>query len=196
MASERPVLVHLVPALAAPARFKVASPWSSTCCGRRPRSFMPWRPAAVGGPCGEVEEARTLADGMRRRQGAAGRRTGRPPLAGLRPGQFARRVHGQGLQGHDVVLTTTNGTRALLRAAGADRVLVAGFVNYSAVCEQLRADPRPLHIICAGTDGEVSAWKTRCWLGRWSITFAKSAKYGSTTRPGWPGMVSRTTAGC
>src|SRR5262249_6512243 len=50
----------------------------------------------------------------------------------------------------------TNGTRALARAAQADRTLVAAFVNYSAVCEQIKADPRPLHFICAGTDGEVS----------------------------------------
>jgi 2-phosphosulfolactate phosphatase len=54
------------------------------------------------------------------------------------------------------VLTTTNGTRALLRAAEAERVLVAGFVNYSAVCEQLRQDARPVHIVCAGTDGTVT----------------------------------------
>ena len=44
----------------------------------------------------------------------------------------------------------------MLRAAEAERTLVAGFVNYSAVCEQLRHETRPIHIICAGTDGEVS----------------------------------------
>jgi 2-phosphosulfolactate phosphatase len=54
------------------------------------------------------------------------------------------------------VLTTTNGTRALLRAAEAERVLLAAFVNYSAVCEQLRQDTRPVHIVCAGTEGEVT----------------------------------------
>jgi 2-phosphosulfolactate phosphatase len=31
---------------------------------------------------------------------------------------------------------------------------VAGFVNFSAVCEQIHHDARPVHIICAGTDGE------------------------------------------
>src|SRR5438132_538117 len=45
---------------------------------------------------------------------------------------------------------------APLRAAEAERVLVAAFVNFSAVCEQLRMDVRPVHIVCAGTDGEVS----------------------------------------
>jgi 2-phosphosulfolactate phosphatase len=54
------------------------------------------------------------------------------------------------------VLTTTNGTRALLHAAAAERVLIAGFVNYSAVCEQLRQEVRPIHILCAGDAGQVA----------------------------------------
>src|SRR5262249_16617291 len=32
--------------------------------------------------------------------------------------------------------------------------LLAGFVNFSAVCEQIRQDARPVHILCAGTDGQ------------------------------------------
>jgi 2-phosphosulfolactate phosphatase len=32
--------------------------------------------------------------------------------------------------------------------------MVAAFVNYSAVCEQLKAETRPIHIVCAGTDGD------------------------------------------
>ncbi len=53
-------------------------------------------------------------------------------------------------------MTTTNGTRALLRSAAAARTLVAGFVNYSAVCEQLAQEIRPVAIICAGYHGEVA----------------------------------------
>jgi 2-phosphosulfolactate phosphatase len=53
-------------------------------------------------------------------------------------------------------LTTSNGTRALLRAAGAARTLVAAFVNYSAVCEQLAQESRPVDIVCAGYLGEVA----------------------------------------
>jgi 2-phosphosulfolactate phosphatase len=35
-------------------------------------------------------------------------------------------------------------------------VLIAGFVNFSAVCEQLQRDPRPVHVVCAGHGGEPS----------------------------------------
>jgi 2-phosphosulfolactate phosphatase len=54
-----------------------------------------------------------------------------------------------------------NGTRAVLRAAEGERVLIAGFVNFSAVCDELRRDPRPIHIVCGGTDGAVTLEDTR-----------------------------------
>jgi 2-phosphosulfolactate phosphatase len=107
-------------------------------------------------PCLEVEEARELAGTMRAgRVLLGGERGGLPPPGfdlGNSPGEYtAKRCCGTTL-----VLTTTNGTRACFRAKEAERILIAGFVNYSAVCEQLRADHRPVHMICAGTDGEIS----------------------------------------
>jgi 2-phosphosulfolactate phosphatase len=107
-------------------------------------------------PCLEVEEAKARADGMRAgRVLLAGERGGKPLPGfdlGNSPGEFTPKI----CRGTTLVLTTTNGTKALLRAAEADRVLIAGFVNYSAVCEQLRLDARPVHMICAGTEGEIT----------------------------------------
>ena len=65
--------------------------------------------------------------------------------SGLRPGQFAAEYTPSVCRGHTLVLTTTNGTRALLRAAEAERVagrrlrqfqrrlrtIAAGFASYS-----------------------------------------------------------------
>ncbi|HJT77337.1 MAG TPA: 2-phosphosulfolactate phosphatase, partial [Gemmataceae bacterium] len=84
-----------------------------------------------------------------------GERGGRP-LPGFDLGNSPREYTAAACGGLRVVLTTTNGTRALLRAAEAERVLVAGFVNYSAVCEQLRQETRPIHVVCAGTEGDVT----------------------------------------
>jgi 2-phosphosulfolactate phosphatase len=107
-------------------------------------------------PCAEVEEARRLADGMRAgRVLLAGERGGRP-LEGFDLGNSPAEFTAARCRGSTVVLTTSNGTRALLRAAPADRVLVAGFVNYSAVCEQLGREARPVHVVCAGDGGEVA----------------------------------------
>jgi 2-phosphosulfolactate phosphatase len=57
--------------------------------------------------------------------------------------------------GKSVLFTTTNGTRAMQRCKLARRVLVAGFVNLSAVCREL-SDEAEIEIVCAGTDGHVT----------------------------------------
>jgi 2-phosphosulfolactate phosphatase len=107
-------------------------------------------------PCGEVEEARELAGQMRVGRAVLAGERGGVPLPGFDLGNSPREYTAKVCKGNTIILTTTNGTRALLRAAEADRVLVAAFVNYSAVCEQLRQDLRPLHIVCAGIEGDVS----------------------------------------
>src|SRR5207245_2306900 len=107
-------------------------------------------------PCLEVEESRELAGRMRAGRVLLGGERGGRPLPGFDLGNSPGEYTGKVCRGTTLVLTTTNGTRALLKAAEAERALVAGFVNYSAICEQLRLDPRPIHIVCAGTEGEVS----------------------------------------
>jgi 2-phosphosulfolactate phosphatase len=157
MPNDREVWVHLLPALVPPGRLAggiavvidvlratttIVHALAAGCAGVR--------------PCAEIEEAQNLAGTMRAgRVLLAGERGGQPPPGfdlGNSPCQFVPRT----CRGCTVVLTTTNGTRALLRAAEAERTLVAAFVNYSAVCEQLRHDGRPVHVLCAGTDSEVA----------------------------------------
>jgi 2-phosphosulfolactate phosphatase len=124
--------------------------------------------------CAEVAEARAAADEMRAGRVLLGGERGGRPLPGFDLSNSPAELTPSRCKGCTLVLTTTNGTRALLRAAGAslscggasgdrsgcgvgaDRVLVAGFVNYSAVCEQIRLDGRPVHIICAGLEGDVA----------------------------------------
>jgi 2-phosphosulfolactate phosphatase len=104
-------------------------------------------------PAAELDEARALADGMRAgRVLLAGERDG-APVPGFDLGNSPAALTKQLCRDSTLVLTTTNGTRALLHAAAADRVLVAGFVNFSAVCEQLRRDARPVCVLCAGNRG-------------------------------------------
>jgi 2-phosphosulfolactate phosphatase len=107
-------------------------------------------------PCAEVEEARELAGEMRAGRVLLGGERGGVQLPGFDLGNSPREYTAKLCHGNTLVLTTSNGTRALLRAVEAERVICAGFVNYSAVCEQLRHDPRPIHIVCAGTEGEVA----------------------------------------
>lgn len=107
-------------------------------------------------PCAEVDEARALAGGMRAGKVILGGERGGVAPPGFDLGNSPRDYTPKVCRGTTLVLTTTNGTRALLRATEAERVLVAAFVNFSAICEQLRQDARPVHIVCAGTDGDVT----------------------------------------
>lgn len=104
----------------------------------------------------QVEEARALADSLPAGKVLLGGERGGLPLPGFDLGNSPAEYTPQRCRGTTLVLTTTNGTRALLRAAEAERVLAAAFVNFSAVCEQLRRDRRPVHILCAGSAGEVT----------------------------------------
>jgi len=107
-------------------------------------------------PCAEVEEARELAGQMRIGRALLGGEREGLPIPGFDLGNSPGAYTPALCRGATLVMTTTNGTRAILRAAAAERVLLAAFVNYSAICEQIRQDARPLHILCAGTEGEVS----------------------------------------
>lgn len=64
--------------------------------------------------------------------------------------------------GKTVVFTTTNGTQALLKCRLAERTLIGCFSNLHAVIALLANDSRPIHLLCAGTDGVVSTDDALC----------------------------------
>jgi 2-phosphosulfolactate phosphatase len=55
-----------------------------------------------------------------------------------------------------IAFTTTNGTRALLRSVEAAHVVVGCFLNLRCLAEWLRTQPLPIHLVCAGTDGQIT----------------------------------------
>src|SRR5713101_2072341 len=157
MPEDRDVQVHLLPELAPSGRLKGGV--AVVIDVLRATTTMIHALAAgctAVRPCAEVDEARELAGKMRAGRVLLGGERGGAPLPGFDLGNSPSEYTTKVCCGTTLVLTTTNGTRACLRAVEAERALVAGFVNYSAVCEQLRQDSRPIHIICAGTEGEVS----------------------------------------
>ena len=154
---ERQLHVHLLPDIVAPGRLAgsvvvmtdvlrasttIVHALAAGCCSVR--------------PCADIEEAQQLANGMKAGKVILAGERGGEKISGFDRGNSPREFSPCNCKGCTLVFTTSNGTKALLRAAEAERVLVAGFINFSAVCEQLRADARPLHILCAGSDGEPS----------------------------------------
>lgn len=111
--------------------------------------------AAAVHPVRTVEEARELA-GRLGSAALAGERSGIRP-EGFEIGNTPSDFTPERVGGRPVVCTTTNGTAALLHAATtADTVVVGCLANRAAVCGALAGDPRPVHILCAGTRGGVS----------------------------------------
>lgn len=107
-------------------------------------------------PCAEVEEIRAVAAALP--AGSAllcGERQGLPIEGfdlGNSPGDFTPEV----CRGKTLVMTTTNGTRAILESLDAAGVAIAALTNSAAVTGWASAQGLPIHLVCAGTEGHVS----------------------------------------
>jgi len=63
--------------------------------------------------------------------------------------------------GKTIVLTTTNGTRAIAAAAKAERVVVCALTNVDAVAEAIRG-AESIVVLCCGTEGSVASEDLLC----------------------------------
>ena len=152
-----PVYVHLLPALIPPGRLRggvaiVIDVLRATTV--MAHALDAGAEAIV--PCMDVDDAERVAGAIGRgRALLAGERRGEP-IPGFdlsnSPSQFTPEV----CRGRTIVMTTTNGTKALLASLEADRVLVGAFVNRGATLRAVANETRPIHLVCAGTDGFVS----------------------------------------
>jgi 2-phosphosulfolactate phosphatase len=61
-----------------------------------------------------------------------------------------------------VVMTTTNGTPALIAGQAADRCIVASYLNMNAAARDLAASGKPIVIMCAGRQGRFSLDDALC----------------------------------
>ncbi len=105
-------------------------------------------------PMGEIEPARQRA----RQLGAllGGEREGLPP-EGFDLGNSPESYTAETCGGRPLVMTTTNGTRAVAAVPGAARVLCASLVSAEASARALAEAGDDVILLCAGTRGEVAA---------------------------------------
>jgi 2-phosphosulfolactate phosphatase len=74
-------------------------------------------------------------------------------------GNSPREIAAAPVRGRTIVMTTTNGTRALRACAGAPLVLLGSFLNLAALAARLRQlSPKRLLLVAAGT-GEQAAFE-------------------------------------
>ena len=60
------------------------------------------------------------------------------------------------IRGKKIAFTTTNGTEAIHKAKGAEKLVVGSFLNLSAVANDLSSGESSVLIVCAGWKGRVS----------------------------------------
>lgn len=106
-------------------------------------------------PLREVDEARRASAFLPRPVLLGGERDGKK-IKGFdldnSPWNYTRDV----CDGRHLVFTTTNGTRALKVCCSAETVYLGAFSNLSILTAALLASPNDIHLVCAGTDGEVT----------------------------------------
>jgi 2-phosphosulfolactate phosphatase len=91
----------------------------------------------------------------------AGERGGEP-IAGFHLGNSPLEFTADRVRGKTILLTTTNGTVAMLGAASASAAAVAALTNVSAVAGWALAHGRDLVVLCSGDDGAFSIEDAVC----------------------------------
>jgi 2-phosphosulfolactate phosphatase len=113
----------------------------------------------------QFERADVLLAGERKMHTIPGFDLGNSPM------EYSRET----VEGKTVLLTTTNGTVALVGIAGARDVVVASYVNFTAVSAVIRAAARgaaDVTIVCAGRDRQFALEDAAC-AGRYARAVTK-----------------------
>jgi 2-phosphosulfolactate phosphatase len=118
-------------------------------------------------PVDTVERAvRTAAEIGRDEVLLCGERGSRP-IEGFALGNSPLEFTADRVAGKTLVMTTTNGTQALLAGAAGRRCVIAAFLNASAVTTSL-AEEEDIVLYCAGREGRFALEDAVCagWIGR------------------------------
>ena len=92
---------------------------------------------------------------------------------------------GDEIRGKKVVLTTTNGTKAVERAKAADQLIIGSFLNLKAVCNFLEVSQKNVILLCAG-------WRDRFNLE--DSLFAGAVIYSLSQNPRYTGLSDSSLA--
>lgn len=151
--TERPLAVHLLPSLVSPDALSGGVVIMIDAL----RASVTISAALAAGAT-RVVPTLTVEDAERLR--APGRLLGGERGGVLIPGfdldNSPRAYTSERVKGNEVVFTTANGTAALLHATKAHEVLIGAVTNVSAIVARVGHEPRAVHILCAGTRGEIT----------------------------------------
>jgi 2-phosphosulfolactate phosphatase len=99
------------------------------------------------------------------------------PIAGFDLGNSPQDFTKKAVEGKTILITTTNGTRTLLGVQGARDIVIASYVNFTAVLAMMKLAARSntdIAIICAGEEGSFTLEDAAC-AGRYVRAIPKRA---------------------
>lgn len=102
-------------------------------------------------PVATVESATNLASSLDRRMTLLGGERGGKKIDGFDLGNSPQEYIPDVVENKSIILTTSNGTRAITACKGAKEILVASFVNISTVADHIcNSTSQVVNIVCAG----------------------------------------------
>ncbi|MFL5595433.1 MAG: 2-phosphosulfolactate phosphatase [Gemmatimonadaceae bacterium] len=99
------------------------------------------------------------------------------PITGFDLGNSPQAFTRKAVEGKTLLITTTNGTRALLGVQGARDIVIASYVNFTAVLTMMKiavSSSTDIAIICAGEEGSFTLEDAAC-AGRYVRAIPKRA---------------------
>lgn len=153
----RPLNVHLLPELVAPEQLAGAAVVVIDVL--RATTTIAFALAAGAKrviPCLEVADAQAAEASWPLEACVLGGERAGLRIAGFPLGNSPREYTPQSVGGKTLLLTTTNGTKAMMHCRQAEHVLLGSFVNFLAVARELSTTREPIHLLCAGTGGEIT----------------------------------------
>jgi 2-phosphosulfolactate phosphatase len=155
-------------------------------------------------PVGSVEDAARMAEQLGRDAVVLCGERDTQPIRGFHLGNSPLEFTAEQVAGKTLVMTTTNGTVALLAAAGAARCYIGALLNVTAVADRLVTEGSDALLLCAGRDGAFAledAWcagriarQVGARIGRVSGNDATTAAVRFARRPASVHALARTAA--
>ncbi|MDD4075344.1 MAG: 2-phosphosulfolactate phosphatase [Eubacteriales bacterium] len=108
-------------------------------------------------PTSDAAEAASFVTRLGSRDSLLAGETGGVKTQGFDIGNSPFEFSVEAVKGRTVIMSTTNGTTAVCASASADNVLIGAMVNATAVAKRAVELGKDVVIICAGTDGAISA---------------------------------------
>jgi len=113
-------------------------------------------------PVLDMAQAGKLASNLNPEVYRLGGERGGDKIEGYHLGNSPQEYTREAVEGRDVILNTTNGTRALKRAEEADDLVAACFLNAGRIVDFIQQQADTVTIICAGRQNRLSLEDTLC----------------------------------